>query len=203
MATDADGSLAAIGVSREQATADLTRLGQLVKSRQREQASELESLHRRYVEAAPPREGEHQSLAYRLRLLFLDRWNLWHRLTRYRQWKGPKGKRLMAPITPVSVPSAGGSKSAIAVCEGTRSQRMPWASVACWPGAATSSPLRTEPIWQGCCRKPARTGNCTACSCWSLSTNYRTITGGEVGLMRSKQPKERRQPLSSLVGLGS
>ena len=94
VAADADGSLAAIGVSREQAAADLTRLGQLVKSRQREQTSELEAMHRRYVEAPPPREGEHQSLAYRLRLLFLDRWNLWHRLTRYRQWKGPKKETL-------------------------------------------------------------------------------------------------------------
>ena len=51
-------------------------------------------MHRRYLAAAPPQEGEHQSLAYRLRLLFLDRWNLWHRLTRYRQWKGPKGETL-------------------------------------------------------------------------------------------------------------
>jgi hypothetical protein len=78
----------------EQAAADLTRLGELVKSRKREQAAELEALHRRYVKASPPQEGEHQSLAYRLRLLFLDRWNLWHRLTRYRQWKGPKGETL-------------------------------------------------------------------------------------------------------------
>ena len=51
-------------------------------------------MHRRYLDAAPPREGEHQSLAYRLRLLFLDRWNLWHRLTRYRTWKGPQGETL-------------------------------------------------------------------------------------------------------------
>src|SRR5256712_8591250 len=92
VACDADGSLKAIGVSPQQAAADLTRLGELVKSRQREQATELEALHRRYLEASPPREGGHQSLAYRLRLLFLDRWNLWHRLTRYRKWKGPKGE---------------------------------------------------------------------------------------------------------------
>jgi len=94
VAADADGSLAAIGVSREQAAADLQRLGELVKSRKREQAEELEGLHRRYLEAMPPREGEHQTIAYRLRLLFLDRWNLWHRLTRYRHWKGPKKETL-------------------------------------------------------------------------------------------------------------
>src|SRR5437588_1007068 len=94
VAKDADGSLHAIGISPEQAAADLTRLGELVKSRQREQANALEALQRRYLEAAPPREGEHQSLAYRLRLLFLDRWNLWPRLTRYRKWEGPKGETL-------------------------------------------------------------------------------------------------------------
>jgi hypothetical protein len=94
VARDADGSLKAIGVSPEPAAADLARLGELVKSRQREEATELEALHRRYLEASPPQEGEHQSLAYRLRLLFLDRWNLWHRLTRYRQWKGPKEETL-------------------------------------------------------------------------------------------------------------
>jgi Transposase IS66 family len=91
---DSDSSLSAIGVTGQQAAADLERLGELVKSRQREQGSEVEALHRRYLQASPPREGEHQSLAYRLRLLFLDRWNLWHRLTRYRIWKGPKGEQL-------------------------------------------------------------------------------------------------------------
>ncbi len=94
VAKDADGSLQAIGINPEQAAADLTRLGELVKSREIEQAAELEALHRRYLEAAPPYEGARQSLAYRLRLLFLDRWNLWHRLTRYRSWKGPKGETL-------------------------------------------------------------------------------------------------------------
>jgi hypothetical protein len=76
VASDADGSLKAIGVSPQQAADDLTRLGELVKCRQKEQANALEALHRRYLEAAPPHDGEHFSLAYRLRLLFLDRWNL-------------------------------------------------------------------------------------------------------------------------------
>ncbi len=47
VAKDADGSLHAIGVSSEQAAADLKRLGELVKSREREQTSALEALHRR------------------------------------------------------------------------------------------------------------------------------------------------------------
>jgi len=89
-----DASLRAIGVSGEQVQADLGHLGELVKSRKREEAMELEQMHRRYLEAAPPAQGEHMSLAYRLRMLFLDRWNLWFRLTRYRSWKGPKGELL-------------------------------------------------------------------------------------------------------------
>jgi hypothetical protein len=83
---DADGSLTALGLTSAQAVADLERLGELIKSRQPEQGAELEARYRRYLEAAPPRKQEQASLAYRLRLLFLDRWNLWSRLTRYRKW---------------------------------------------------------------------------------------------------------------------
>jgi transposase-like protein len=91
---DADGSLKALGITSAQAHADLERLGELVKSRKREDMAELEQLHRRYLQAAPPRKGEPQTLTYRLRLLFLDRWNLWNRLTRYRSWKGSNGETL-------------------------------------------------------------------------------------------------------------
>jgi len=93
-AQDEDGSLADIGVSPEQTLADLARLAQLIQSRQPDEQAELETLHRRYIRAAPPRPGERASAAYRLRLLFLDRWNLWPRLTRYRTWQGPQGKTL-------------------------------------------------------------------------------------------------------------
>jgi hypothetical protein len=34
------------------------------------------------------------SLAYRLRLLYLDRWNRWSRLTRSRKWQGANGETL-------------------------------------------------------------------------------------------------------------
>jgi hypothetical protein len=91
---DADGSLAAIGVTPAQATADLKRLGELIISRKPEEVAELETLHRRYLAARPPGKGEKASTAYRLRLLYLDRWNLWSRLTRYRTWRGPNGETL-------------------------------------------------------------------------------------------------------------
>lgn len=91
---DADGSLAALGVSATQAAADVKRLGELVHSRQPEQATELAQLAARYAPARSPRPGQPFSLAYRLRLLFLDRWNLWRRLTRYRTWRGPAGEQL-------------------------------------------------------------------------------------------------------------
>jgi transposase-like protein len=93
VAADQDGSLKAIGVASAQALADLDRLGELITSRQPEQGAELEQMHRRYVEASPPKKGA-ASLAYRLRLLYLDRWNLWSRLTRYRKWRGPTQEQL-------------------------------------------------------------------------------------------------------------
>jgi len=93
-AKDSDGSLKAIGVEPAQALADLARLGEVIKSRQPEQGRELEQMHRRYLKAAPPKKGSTASLAYRLRLLYLDRWNLWSRLTRYRKWRGANNEQL-------------------------------------------------------------------------------------------------------------
>jgi transposase-like protein len=92
--TDADGSLAAIGVSPEQAVQDLERLGELIQRRQPEDEAELEQLPRRYMAAAPPGKGERASAAYRTRLLFLDRWTLWRRLTLYRTWQSLQGETL-------------------------------------------------------------------------------------------------------------
>jgi len=91
---DADGSLTAIDVTPEQAIDDLKQLAELIHSRQPEEETELERLHYRYMRAIPPAKGEKASTAYRLRLLFLDRWNLWSRLTRYRTWQGPNGETL-------------------------------------------------------------------------------------------------------------
>ena len=93
-AQDADGSLGVIGVEPQQAVADLERLAELIHSRQPEEEAELRTFHLRYLDAAFPAKGEKASLAYRLRLLFLDRWNLWPRLTRYRTWEGPQGQTI-------------------------------------------------------------------------------------------------------------
>jgi hypothetical protein len=90
--TDADGSLAAAGVTPEQAQADLKRLSELIIRRKPEDMDELETMHYRYLVASPPATGEKATTAYRLRLLFLDRWNLWPRLTKYRTWRGPEGE---------------------------------------------------------------------------------------------------------------
>ena len=94
VASDEDGSLAALGVTPEQALKDLRRLGELILSRQPEEEKEIEEIHLRYIGAAPPGPGEKATHAYRLRLMYLDRWNLWPRLTRYRTWQGPKGQTL-------------------------------------------------------------------------------------------------------------
>jgi hypothetical protein len=85
-AKDEDGSLKACGVDPSQAEADLLRLGELIVSRKPEEVTEVQEMHKRYLKATPPRKGEHASLAYRLRRLFLDRSKLWSRLTNYRKW---------------------------------------------------------------------------------------------------------------------
>ena len=96
LAADADGALAAIGVVPEQALADCQELVRLMTERQPspEVSATLAAIHRRYLRATTPAAGERMSLAYRLRLFSLDRWNLWDRLTRYRTWVGPAGEIL-------------------------------------------------------------------------------------------------------------
>jgi transposase-like protein len=94
LAQGTDQSLATLGITPEQARADLERLGQLIQTRQPEEQTELEVLHDRYRGAPPPRKGQTASLAYRLHLLFLDRWNVWPLLTRYRTWRGPHGETI-------------------------------------------------------------------------------------------------------------
>ena len=89
-----DTSLAMLGVSADQARADVQRLGVLIRSPQPEQVAELAELAARYAPARAPKPGQSFSLSYRLRLIFLDRWNLWRRLTRYRTWRGPAGEQV-------------------------------------------------------------------------------------------------------------
>jgi len=89
-----DRSLEAIGIAPEEALVDLERLVELIHSRQPEEESELEALHLRYIKAPAPRKGQQASIAYRIRMLFLDRWELWRRLTLYRLWEGPEGERI-------------------------------------------------------------------------------------------------------------
>src|SRR4051812_16529793 len=93
---DADGSLARIGVPPGQALADCQDLLRLMTERQPtpDAGAALARIHQRYLGATKPSPGGSMSLAYRLRLFSLDRWNLWGRLTRYRTWKGPAGERL-------------------------------------------------------------------------------------------------------------
>lgn len=94
LANGCNESLTQIGVSVEQALLDLQRLKELIHLRQPEARAELETLQRRYQDAKPPRKGTPASVAYRLRNLLLDRWNLWPRLTFYRTWQDPTGRKL-------------------------------------------------------------------------------------------------------------
>ncbi len=98
LARDADGSLAAIHVGGAQAVADVAALCRRVRARQPSAAADrqLGTIHLRYAPAASPKQAqtETMSLAYKLRLFSLDRWNLWGRLTRYRTWTGPEDETL-------------------------------------------------------------------------------------------------------------
>ena len=89
--TGQDHSLETIGVSPEQALADLATLKKLIHSRQPEEQPELERLYLRYAAARKPAKGRRFDVAYRMRNLFLDRWSLWPRLTFYRTWKDEQG----------------------------------------------------------------------------------------------------------------
>jgi hypothetical protein len=85
LARDADGSLAAVGITPEQALADNDELLRLMQERQPtpEASAKLEEIHARYAQARSPRKlgQDTETLAYRMRLFSLDRWNLWPRLT--------------------------------------------------------------------------------------------------------------------------
>ena len=90
-----DASLAALHIETTQALADLRRLGELIHTRQVEQQSEVQALYERYALAPAPKKNATASIAYRMRNLFLDRWNLWPRLTFYRTWKDHDGKPIL------------------------------------------------------------------------------------------------------------
>jgi len=95
LANGLNSSLEQIGVSVQQAWLDLQRLKDLIHLRQPEARSELESMYQRYQGAKPSPKGASASLAYRLRNLLLDRWNLWPRLTFYREWKDATGHQIL------------------------------------------------------------------------------------------------------------
>ena len=89
--TGQDHSLEALGVAPEQALADLTSLKTLIHTRQPADQAQLEQMYARYAMARKPGKGKPFGVAFRIRNLFLDRWNLWPRLTFYRTWKDEYG----------------------------------------------------------------------------------------------------------------
>ncbi len=95
LATNQDHSLEAIGVTAEQALIDLGRLKEMIHSRIPEEQSLLEAMYLRYAKARKPGKGKKHDVAYRMRNLFMDRWNLWPRLTFYRTWKDEYGHRIL------------------------------------------------------------------------------------------------------------
>jgi transposase-like protein len=95
LANGINSSLEQIGVSVQQALLDLQRLKELIHLRLPEMRSELETMYQRYQDAKASPKGKTASVAYRLRNLLLDRWNLWPRLTFYREWKDAAGRQIL------------------------------------------------------------------------------------------------------------
>jgi hypothetical protein len=90
-----DHSLEAIGITPEQALDDLKSLQEMIHSRHPEDQSRLEDIYLRYAGARKPGKGKTYDAAYRMRNLFMDRWNLWPRLTFYRTWKDEDGNEII------------------------------------------------------------------------------------------------------------
>jgi hypothetical protein len=92
---EGDPSLVDLQIEPAEALADLRQLGELNHSRQPNEQAELQALYERYANTSPPKKGKAASIAYRIRNLFLDRWNLWPRLTYYRTWKDKDGQPIL------------------------------------------------------------------------------------------------------------
>ena len=90
-----DHSLNAIYITSEQALSDLDALKEMIHSRRPEDQPKLEEIYLRYANARKPGKGKKHDLAYRMRNLFMDRWNLWPRLTFYRNWKDDYGNVIL------------------------------------------------------------------------------------------------------------
>jgi transposase-like protein len=90
-----DHSLEAIQVTAEQALDDLASLKEMIHSRRPEDQQRLEKMYLRYANARKPGRGKKHEVAYRIRNLFMDRWNLWPRLTFYRTWKDEYGNEIL------------------------------------------------------------------------------------------------------------
>jgi transposase-like protein len=90
-----DHSLDSIQITPEQALNDLASLKVMIHSRRPEDQSRLEAIYLRYANARKPGQGKKYDVAYRMRNLFMDRWNLWPRLTFYRTWKEEDGNTIL------------------------------------------------------------------------------------------------------------
>jgi len=90
-----DHSLDAVGISPQQALSDLAALKEMIHTRLPEEQSRLEEIYLRYAKRPNPTKGKKYDVAYRMRNLFMDRWNLWPRLTFYRNWKDEYGSEIL------------------------------------------------------------------------------------------------------------
>lgn len=84
----------AMSITPQQLVADLEKVQGLIEGHPHDGEKQLEALYQLYCTAPAPREGEKATMWYRMRLLALDLWNNWPRLTLYQRWQGSDGERL-------------------------------------------------------------------------------------------------------------
>lgn len=71
------------GYDDRQLARELAQIRRLVRDLPATGHRELERIHRRYLDALPPKKGEQGSVAYRMRMLTLELWNHWNKLRLY------------------------------------------------------------------------------------------------------------------------
>ena len=89
-----DHALEAMQVTAEQAVADLESRKARIHARRPQDQQRLDKMDLRSANARTPSRGKNHEVAYRMRNRFMDRWNLWPRLTFYRTWQDADGNAI-------------------------------------------------------------------------------------------------------------
>ncbi len=71
---------------------DLEKVEEIIRDHPADGEEQLEQLYLAYCGAPSPKEGEKATMWYRMRLMVLDLWEDWRRITLYLRWRDEEGK---------------------------------------------------------------------------------------------------------------